>query len=323
MAEVLLESHLFDAGTRRDQIDEVLSVRDQLLRNLANETGRKSALSVSNALREARNNPDDLERCLCAAFESLGFAVTPIGGNGKPDGVAAAYSAADVANQPRSYSVSLEAKSKLTDGAKVSAKSVGISTIARQRDQYKCDHAIVVGPAFPTGAEDKSALAVEIKDDRDGAKAKGEAKSITLITIEDLAWLVRLGPIKQLGFLKIRELFLNCALPQDCHQWIEAAAAASVQKPPYREIIYAIHEQQKRFKRASVQYGALRVALDSGEKPIRFETDQELANLCNGMRQMAPHFITTTDHTVELDQSPANVLAAIESATKKYPIDER
>ena len=323
MAEVLLEAHLFDAGIKRDHIDEVLGVRDQLLRNLANETGRKSALSVSNALREARNNPNDLEVCVCDAFESLGFVVTRIGGNGKPDGVATAHLAADVANQPRSYSVSLEAKSKLNAGAKVTAKSVGISTIARQRDQYKCNHAIVVGPAFPTSAEEASSLGIEIKDDMDSATAKGNPKNVTLITIEDLAWLVRLGPVKQLGFLKIRELFHTCRLPQDCHKWIETVSKTPVQKPPYREIINAIHDQQQRFKRSSVHFSALRVALDAGTKPIKFETNQELIVLCAGMAQMAPRFITVTDHTVELDQSPANVLAAIESATKKYPIDEQ
>lgn len=321
MAEVLLESHLFDAGVKRDHIDEVLSVRDQLLRNLANETGRKSSLSVSNALLEARNNPSELEARMCDAFDSLGFVVTRIGGNGKPDGVASAYLSADSANRSRSYSVSLEAKSKEKDDAKVSAKSVGISTIARQRDQYKCDHAIVVGPAFPTAAN--SALEDEIEADRENTTAKGESKTVTLITIDDLARLVRMGPVKQLGLFKIRELFLNCGLPQDCHQWIDEVAAAKVQKPPYREIINAIYEQQKRFKRASVQFSALRVALDSGSKPIHFETDQELADLCNGMRQMAPRFISTTNNTVELDQSPANVLAAIESATKQYPIDEQ
>ncbi|MBL9213985.1 MAG: ATP-binding protein [Opitutaceae bacterium] len=322
MAEVLLESHLFDAGINRDHIDEVLSVRDQLLRNLANETGRRSALSVSNALLEARNNPNELEVRVCDAFDSLGFVVTRIGGKGKPDGVASAYLSADPANQSRSYSVSLEAKSKEKDGTKVSAKTVGVSAIARQRDQYKCEHAIVVGPAFPTAAAEASALGSEINDDRDNSTAKGEPKTVTLINIDDLARLVRLRPIKQLGFRQIRELF-KCKLPQDCHQWVEGIVAMKVQKPPYREIINAIYDQQQRFKRSSVQFSALRVALDSGTKPIHFETDQELANLCIGMREMAPRFISTTNSTVELDQSPANVLAAIESATREYPIDER
>jgi len=321
MAEVLLESHLFDAGIKRDHIEEVLSVRDQLLRNLANETGRKSALSVSNTLLEARNNPNDLEARLCDAFDSLGFVVTRIGGKGKPDGVGSAYPSADGSNRPRNYSVSLEAKSKERDDAKVSAKTVNVSAIARQRDQYKCEHALVVGPAFPTTAAETSALGIEIKTDRENSTAKGEAKTVTLMNIEDLAWLVRLAPIKQLGFLKIRELFQTCSLPQDCHKWLEEIAAAMVKKPPYREIIDAIHHQQVRFKRTSVQFSALRVALDSGTKPIHFETDQELAELCNAMRAMAPRFISTTSTTVELDQSPANVLAAIESATKQDLVD--
>ena len=41
------------------------------------------------------------------------------------------------------------------------------------------------------------------------------------------------------------------------------------------------------------------------------------------MAQMAPGAISATERTVELDQSPENVIAAIESATKDYPADER
>ena len=77
MAEVLVEAHLHSIGVKASQIEGFLSARDQLLRDLANESGRQSALSIANALLDARNSPKGLEDCVCNAFRSLGFDVTP------------------------------------------------------------------------------------------------------------------------------------------------------------------------------------------------------------------------------------------------------
>ena len=151
MAEVLTEAHLHIIGVDACRRSETFSRRDQLLRNLTNESGRQSALSLANALSEARNSPDRLEKAVCDAFRSLGFDVTPLGKRGEPDGVAAAHLSADEQGKSRHYRVSLEAKSKEATGATVSAKSVGIATIAQHRDKRECAHAIVI---FPTSKGD-------------------------------------------------------------------------------------------------------------------------------------------------------------------------
>ena len=61
MAEVLAEAHLHSIGVRHEQIDDFLTLRDQLLRDLANESGRKSAFAVALDLLNARNDPNALE----------------------------------------------------------------------------------------------------------------------------------------------------------------------------------------------------------------------------------------------------------------------
>jgi hypothetical protein len=160
MAEILIEAHMYSIGIRADQIGEFLTARDQLLRALANESGRQSPMAVARSLQEARNNPDMLEQKLCAAFTSLGFDCKPIGGKGRADGVAAAIVAADGKGNPRHYSVSLEAKSKKTDAGKVAASTVDIAAVIRHRKQEECNHAIVVGRDFP--ATETSALAEHI-----------------------------------------------------------------------------------------------------------------------------------------------------------------
>ena len=323
MAEVLAEAHLHSVGVKPGEIDEFLSTRDQLLRHLANESGRQSALSIANALSDARNNPDRLEENVCNAFRSLGFDVTPLGKSGQPDGVATAHVSADDSGNRRHYKVSLEAKSKEKSGTKVSASTVGTGTIAQHRNKFGCEHAIVVGPAFPTSQGDASALGERINQDRIDSKASGTPRTITLITVDDLVRLVRLRPIKQVGLQKIRELFNECSLPDESAKWVESISKTTVAKPPYREIVETIEALQKEYKEESVSYSSLRVKLSYLTRPIKYERDSDLAELCRAMTQMAPGAIFATSEKVELDQSAENVVAAIEAALRDYPIDEQ
>src|SRR5207247_2460860 len=121
-------------------------------------------------------------------------------------------------------------KSKEKPGTKVTAKTVGVSTVARQRDDYKADYAIVVGPDFPTSEAEKSALGKEITADRKNNPGKG----ITLIRIEDMARLVRLVPAKRIGLPRLLELFKKCSLPEEAKKWIDDLDAEKPERPPYK-----------------------------------------------------------------------------------------
>jgi len=316
MAEVLLESHLYQAALKQDQIDAVMTVRDQLLRHVAQESGRRTALAVANALRNARNDEDKLEIEVVEAFRSLGFDATRVSGKGKPDGVAKAHLSADSNGKPRRYATTLEAKSKKKEGTKVKTKTFGVTTIARQRDEWQCEHAIVVAPAFDHTPGKDSALAREIKSDRENTAASGKPRTITAIHVDDLARLVQLRPLKRLGLEKIRDLLQTCSLPEQCKAWIDKLEKQSVAKPPWGKILNTIHALQQEFDQAAVEYGSLRVALSKETPPYKVSTNDELIELCKAMSAMASYEITATDRTVELNQSPANVLAAIESATR-------
>jgi len=322
MAEILTEAHLHAIGVKPEQIAEFLSVRDQLLRTLANESRRKSPFAVARALQEARNDSNLLEEKLCEAFTNLGCECRRIGGNGKPDGKAVAVLPGDDKGNPRQYAVSLEAKSKEKDKGKVAAGTVDIAAVIRHRKKYECNHALVVGRSFPTKQGEKSALAHDIADDREKTAALNDPKTITLITIDDLAELVRLRPIKRIGLQKLRELF-QCGLPEESHAWIEELKKIKIKKPPYRRIVEAIEAQQKKFKKSAVKYAALRVALSHLVPPIEYETDAELAELCKAMAQMSDGTMYATSDTVELDQSTENVIAAIDAATREYEAESQ
>lgn len=320
MAEVLTEAHLHAIGVKPEKISEFLSARDQLLRNLANESGRKSPFAVARALQDARNDSDSLEENLCEVFTNLGCECRRIGGKGNPDGKAVAVLSADPKGNPRQYSVSLEAKSKQKDKGTVAEATVNVAAVIRHRDKYECHHALVVGRSFPTAHGQKSALAQDLEDDRRKTAAMNQPKTITLITIDDLAQLVRLRPIKRIGLRKLRGLFQS-ALPEESHAWIEELKMLEIKKPPYKHIVETIEAQQKKFKKSAVKYAALRVALSNITPPIEYETDDELADLCKAMAQMSDGTMYVTLDTVELDQSTANVLAAIDAATREYEDD--
>lgn len=316
MAEVLLESQLYQAGLKQGDIDGVMSSRDQLLRNVAQESGKRTALTVANALRNARNDKNALEVEVVEAFRSLGFDAVRVGGNGKADGVATAHLSAGPNGERRRYAISLEAKSKKKEGAKLKTATFGPSTIARHRDEAKCEHAIVVAPAFDHTAGKESALSKDIKADRETTSANGEPRTITAIHIEDLARLVQLRPMKHLGLNKIREMLQVCSLPEQCKAWIDKIEQEVVVLPPYARIVKAIHKLQQEWQHAAVEYGALRVALANEKPPYKVDTNEDLIELCKAMTAMAGNEITATDVSVELNQSPENVIAAINAATK-------
>ena len=116
--------------------------------------------------------------------------------------------------------------------------------------------------------------------------------------------------------LTLRELF-QCRTRQESHDSIERIRAKNVKKPPYKKIIDTVFEQQKLFRKNAVKFAGLRVALSTLTPTIHYDTDEELADLCKAMAQMSNGTRWLLPETVELDQSPANVLAEIEAATRE------
>ena len=322
MAEVLSEAHLFAIGLDATQLSEALALRDDLLRHLVNESGRQSAISIANALSNARNRPKLLEECVCDAFRSLGYEVTSLGKPGQPDGVGTAYLSAETTGIPRHYKLSLEAKSKKASPDSVTAKDVNLSAVIRHRNRFECKHAVVVAPSFQSSGGWDSALGESIRHDRESGRRDGNDCTITLITIDDLARLVRLRPLKRLGLLKLHDLFRDCSLPDESHDWVASIQQLEVDRPPYRRIVETIETSQRRYKMEPVKYAALRVELSHLEPPIFYETDEEVRELCRAMMQIAPGAVSARADRVELDQSAENVVQAIEAAVREYPPEE-
>ena len=303
ISEVLLEAHLHSSGIDRDQILTVLDERDELLRHLARSRGRQNSLTVAQDLLSSTTSKKELEAAVVAAFNQLGFDAVPRGGNDVSDGIAEAPLAVSD-GEPQRYRVSLEAKSKESHGKKVTKDGVGVSTIARHRDESDCDHAIVVGPGFQTGPKNLGAVLREVHSDSEQTE-----KTITLIEIQDLARLVRLAPIKRLNLAQLRELFTACRAPSDCKEWIDERAAEQPEPARYRDILEEVWQVQQDDPDNPVEYAALRTALRLGRE-IKLNAE-ELKNECQALARMAPNQFFARDTVVELNIRPDKVLELV------------
>jgi len=68
-----------------------------------------------------------------------------------------------------------------------------------------------------------------------------------------------------------------------------------------------------------VKYAGLREALSNlTPHPILYETEEELIEICKALAQISERTMFAYPETVELDQSAANVIAAIEASMREY-----
>ena len=161
MAEILTEANLYHMGVDEGVIHDVMESRDELLRQFVRSSARRTVGMIALGLQDAKDDENQLEIEVRAAFEAIGFDdVKRIGGPGKPDGTAEAYLSAKEDGSAQRYRVGLEAKS----GGVVSAKRLGVSGIARHMKKFGIDHHVVIGNGFATSKEEDSASVQEINE---------------------------------------------------------------------------------------------------------------------------------------------------------------
>jgi len=313
MAEVLTEAHMHEIGVDGAMIAEVMSRRDELLRHFA-KSMRRNAYMVAQALEDAATDQDKLEEELVAAFDSMGFDTVRIGGKGKPDGKAQAHLGAADGGKEQRYAVSLEAKSKELVGKKVSAKAVSVSTVALHRNEYRCDHAIVVGPDFPTTLGDDASLIKQVNADRE------TGKTITVVRSVDLARLVRLVAVKRIGLIQLRGLFQACKSPEDAKAWIDKLLDLQPERPPYQAILDTIWTLQNDVPAEPVEFAAVTTALRK-DKDVEMKK-ADLIDLCKAMARMTAH-VVVRDLTVELTQRPDRIIEAAGAVLRQFPEAEQ
>ncbi len=323
IAEILTEANLYHSGFNDKEIRDILAYRDELLRQFARSSARRTAGMVALALMEAKDDEAKLEEEMRASFEVIGFDnVIRIGGPNKPDGTAEAYLAATEDGNPQRYKVGLEAKS----GGKVTAQRLNVSGIARHMDDFECDHHVAIGNEFAMSG-DKEGLATirEIKKHRENTKKDTRdniGRTITLMYIDDLARLARIVPFKRIGLDRLRELFLTCITPEEVKQWIDNISQERPVNWPYREILETIWLLAKERPSETVEYAAVVVELGHRAPKITI-SKADLINCCKSMAVMARDVVAARENTVEIYRRPDLILRDIHDALSDYPEEVR
>lgn len=315
LGEVLLEAQLYHLNVAPETVNDLLDHRDEVLRYFSHARGHQTPLTVAQELEDSSDDKDRLERALVSAFDSMGFDAVPKGGSNKPDGVATGPLGAQEAGKSDSYKVSLEAKSGQDVNKKVQAGEVKVSGIARNRNKYDCDHAIVVGADFPT-QRPTNALVTEIKKFSHDIDEPDRIRTITLMRIFDLARLIRLIPLKRISLLELRGLFETCITPQECCAWVDVIEQTEPEREPVAKILDTIWDEQKEDGTGQVTYDLLRSAVRR-KHAIRRST-HKLMEICRSISSVVPDLLRTSRKSVSLHQSPKNVLKAYNSESKTY-----
>ena len=238
ITEVLTESHLYELSLDEGMINEIIRKRDSTLRQLA-LSDKMGIPTAAMFLKASLDNATGLEEAVARVLTVFGFEVTPIGGNGEPDGKAEAYLGFSEEGKKRSYSLTYDAKS--TAKNKIAAATAHLSGLRRHREKYNADFSLEVAIDYQGATDEMSAISIEAENEK-----------VTMLTAKDLIKLLLLITPKQIGLDKLRELFETCYAPQDVHEWIENVEKLEVEKPPYYEIIDIVYELQKTDSEAPV-----------------------------------------------------------------------
>lgn len=231
LAEVLTEAYLRDKGVAPEVAREIIELRDSLLRQIVS-VRPSSAVAIARRLREAGSDEKILEVATGDAFRALGFEVTPMGGPGRPDGLAKA-GLGYIAEVGRGGAYSLTYDAKSTSAAKTKAGNLSLATVVQHRRDNKADFAVVVAKDFQTTEEGRELTARMAK-----------TQSVTLIRSIDLADLVEAKAAKFLSLPKIRELFEKCKKPEESKKWIDRVIATPVATPPIIDLLHVVYNLQ-------------------------------------------------------------------------------
>jgi hypothetical protein len=307
VAEVLTEGYLVEEGLASETVNRILHRRDRFLRELV-YSQRLAPPLVAELLRDSVSNEVQLESAVARALATLGFDVSPIGGSGKPDGIAHAVVGVRNPGVGRSdYSICYEAKS--SGKPRVKSKDLNLATMARHRTQFGADFSLLVAPGFEGEEDPKGAV-------NQDARVHG----VTLITARDLVNLILVASTHRLAFLQLRELFATCRTPEECRRWIEIQRSQAPSEWPVPEILDAIWElQQDEQLRDPVQFAAVRMVTPS----MRRFTAPELADWMASVKRFAPQYITLDGDVVYLEVPPERIIREVRLHVQKLPIQYR
>lgn len=302
VTEVLTEAYLYEQGLDEATVNFIMRRRDNTLRELC-LSDREGAPAVAQMLKDSIADSTGLEEAVYRAVIALGFEVTKIGGNGKPDGKADALLGFSESEKSDNFSFIYDAKS--TGKPSIAAATAKTGALTRFRSDYKADYAIIVAVDFEGANDANSAISKECSQQK-----------ITPLRVADLIRIVLLSAPKQLGLTKLKALFANCHTPLQVTSWITELEATTVTVGPFKEILTTIYELQKNDTEPP-EIASVRIKL-MNDFNVTLAVAQ-LTSLIRSLNVFVPGFISIEGTRVGIKARPEKVLEVIRATIPNVP----
>lgn len=304
VTELLTQVYMLDEDLEPALVDKILRRRDEFLRALTNIHPRSSPV-VARQLRDAKSQKDELEDAVADTLELLGFDVTRLSGNGKPDGIARAQLGARAeSGGTQNYAVAYDSKSSKHDAIK--AATAGTQTLRKHRHEYSAQYSLLVAPGFQ-GAEGEDTSIIE----------NCTNDEITPMTVDQLAEVVELFPFRSVTPASMRSVF-HLYTPAAVTQWLSNLrnGPTTPAAPPIRQILELTQELSDR--QDAVTIDALSAVLKTRHN-IEIPVEQ-LRGLVRGLAALAPDGLWFEPSRLALNASIPAVLKELRSTIE--PIDD-
>jgi hypothetical protein len=304
ITEVLTEAHLYELGIDEALANAIMRKRDTTLRQLA-LSDREGIPAVAQLLIDSVANPTGLEDAVHRVFLALGFETSKIGGNGKPDGKAEAILGYSSDERSRNYSLTYDAKSTSKD--KIAVGTAKLSGLKRHQSDYNATYAVEIAIGYQGEDDPESAISKEARQQK-----------VTIIRVQDLVRLLFMVAPKQIGLIKIQELFETCYAPCEVTAWIDDIERQENLRGPYYDIIEIVYELQKT-DREPPTTSVVRLKLND-KNSTQFSTKQ-VSQFIEILQGIVPGYVHLEADNVSVEAAP-NVIKGIisQSINTEVPI---
>ncbi|MEU0050005.1 ATP-binding protein [Streptomyces sp. NPDC006309] len=326
LTELLTQAYMLDENIDAATVNRIMKRRDAFLRDFVSYHPR-SAPVIAKSLRDASNDEKALEDAVADALTVMGYSVQRIGGSGTPDGVATVRLGRRGGGGSESYALTYDAKSsgseaqralepekqkKPAKAPRIQAGTARTSVLRVHREravkQFKLDvppkFTLLVAPGFQGDGDEKALIGDICRND-----------GITPITVEDLARLVELFPLRRLSPLKLLDLF-ETHEPSEARAFVNAVEAQKPPvAPPVAEVIELLVQYSERRTPVTVDTIVTAVYERSG-----IDLDhEEVAAIVRGLAALAPATMYFDGQLVALNASPQGLIGELRQTLGEYP----
>ncbi|MCX5607886.1 ATP-binding protein [Streptomyces sp. NBC_00047] len=326
LTELLTQAYMLDENIDAETVHRIMRRRDAFLRDLVSYHPR-SAPVIARNLRMSSNDEKALEDAVADALQVMGYHVQRVGGKGTPDGIATVRLGRRAQDFSESYALTYDAKSSGKDArkllapdktpvvakpARIQAGTARTSVLRVHRERAAGQFNLEVAPAYTL------LVAPGFQGDGDDTALIGDIcrnDGITPITVDDLARLVELFPLRRMSPVQLRSLF-SIHSPEGARAFVdEIEGRVPPAAPPVAEVIDLLVQYSER--RTPVTIDTIVTAIFERR---RIDLDhEEAAAIVRGLAALAPATMYFDGQLVALNATPQGLIGELNQTLGEYP----